>query len=444
MPSRFLTPIRVGIFLGVATAAAYLIGSGRSFGYDAAATFANYVATPNLADAFAVHSVLPSIQLKYIASNDHVFLSLVSHVIYSVTGSRSEVVYRMVPALAAGGTVGVSTAVLAKRFGLVAGACAGIFIATNPLFVESSRDLRGYSLAALLSVLATISLSPQGRGLGRGARVVYAVLMGLAIATHVFAIVVLLGHVVWVAIRKSRADLIQLAAAWIAALVIGAAANANIEVMVFVQHGFPASQFDPTFPRDLVLFLLGAPVLLSVGLWLSTFGLGIWTVRREPLVWAAVGVVAVVVVVLWLILQPAYLYPRFFIFLIPGIAYVMAAAIQRWKVLAPVVLAGAVAAVVAQVPGYTADPLALPQAAAAVESARHAGLTACVIHSDEQVLAAYTTDFKVVTTAGELAACDEVVVVSWNVDLALRDLAAQEFPRRALLPAGYPAVVLER
>ncbi len=444
MPSRFLTPIRVGIFLGVATAAAYLIGSGRSFGYDAAATFANYVATPNLADAFAVHSVLPSIQLKYIASNDHVFLSLVSHVIYSVTGSRSEVVYRMVPALAAGGTVGVSTAVLAKRFGLVAGACAGIFIATNPLFVESSRDLRGYSLAALLSVLATISLSPQGRGLGRGARVVYAVLMGLAIATHVFAIVVLLGHVVWVAIRKSRADLIQLAAAWIAALVIGAAANANIEVMVFVQHGFPASQFDPTFPRDLVLFLLGAPVLLSVGLWLSTFGLGIWTVRREPLVWAAVGVVAVVVVVLWLILQPAYLYPRFFIFLIPGIAYVMAAAIQRWKVLAPVVLAGAVAAVVAQVPDYTQDPLALPQAAAAVESARHAGLTACVIHSDEQVLAAYTTDFKVVTTAGELAGCDEVVVVSWNVDLVLRDLAAQEFPRRTLLPAGYPAVVLGR
>jgi len=334
--------------------------------------------------------------------------------------------------------------VLAKRFGLVAGACAGIFIATNPLFVESSRDLRGYSLAALLALLATISLSPQGRGLGRGARVLYAVLMGLAIATHVFAIVVLLAHVVWIAMRKSRADLIQLAPAWIAAMVIGAAANANIEVMVFVQHGFPASQFDPTFPRDLVLFLLGAPVLLSVGLWLSTFGLGIWMVRREPLVWAAVGVVAVVVVVLWLILQPAYLYPRFFIFLVPGIAYVMAAAIQRWKVLAPVVLAGAVAAVVAQVPDYTQDPLALPQAAAAVESARHAGLTACVIHSDEQVLAAYTTDFKVVTTAGELAGCDEVVVVSWNVDLVLRDLAAQEFPRRTLLPAGYPAVVLGR
>src|SRR6266568_2266230 len=80
----------VGIVLGVATTAAYLIGAGRSFGYDAAATFASYIATPNMIDAFAVHSVLPSIPLKSIASNDHVFLSLISHVIYSLTGSRSE------------------------------------------------------------------------------------------------------------------------------------------------------------------------------------------------------------------------------------------------------------------------------------------------------------------------------------------------------------------
>src|SRR5712664_3903375 len=177
MPPRFLTPIRVGMFLGLATAAAYLIGSGRSFGYDAAATFANYVATPNLVDAFAVHSVLPSIQLKYIASNDHVFLSLVSHLIYSSTGSRSEVVYRLVPALAAGGVVGVSTTALAQRFGLLAGGAAGLFIATDPLFVENSRDLRGYSLAALGCVLATVILA------GRWTRwrlIAYGLLMGLA------------------------------------------------------------------------------------------------------------------------------------------------------------------------------------------------------------------------------------------------------------------------
>src|SRR2546428_8837567 len=139
MPPRFLTPIRAGILLGAATAGVYLIGSGRSFGYDAAATFANFVATPNLVDAFAVHSAMPSMPLKSIASNDHVFLSLISHVIYSLTGSRSEVVYRLVPALAAGGTVGVSAAVLARRVRLLAGASPRIFLATKPPVVRNSR-----------------------------------------------------------------------------------------------------------------------------------------------------------------------------------------------------------------------------------------------------------------------------------------------------------------
>jgi hypothetical protein len=435
-------PIVVGAALGIATTAAYLVGSSRSFGYDAAATFGNFVATPNLIDAFAVHSAMPSMPLKSIASNDHVFLSLISHVIYSLTGSRSEVVYRLVPALAAGGTVAVSAAVLARRFGLLAGACAGVFIATNPLFVENSRDLRGYSLAALLALVATLILAA---GTWSRKRLIwYAVLLGLAIATHVFVIVVLAVHVVWIALRRSRADIKRLAPAWIAAFAIGVAANANIEIMEFVQHGFPPSLFNPAFPLYLVLFLMGAPAVLPLGLWLSTAGLGLWAARREPWVWAAVAVVALVVAILWLVLQPAYLYPRFFIFLIPGVAYLVAAAIKRWWVLAPVVVAGAIVAIVAQAPGYTEDPLALPQAANAVELARARGGNPCVIHSDESILAAYTTAFTVVTTADQLSGCSEVVIVSWNVDPTLRDLAAQEFPRLTVLPAYYHAVVLGR
>lgn len=280
--------------------------------------------------------------------------------------------------------------------------------------------------------------------MGSGARIAYAVLLGLAIATHVFAIVVLLGHVVWIAIRRSMPEMKALAPAWLAAFAIGAAANANIEVMVFLQHGFPPSLFDPTLPRDLVFFLVGAPILLPIGLWLSAAGLGLWAARREPFMWASIAVVAVVVAVLWLVLQPAYLYPRFFIFLIPGVAYLMAAAIDRWKVLAPVVVLGALIAIAGQAQGYTQDPLALPQAAAVVERAHSAGQRACVIHSDEQVLAGYTTDFTVVSTPEQLGSCDMVVVVSWNVDLPLRDLAAQEFPRGTVLPANYPGVVLER
>ncbi len=436
----------LGILLGVATTAVYLIGANRSYGYDAAATFANFIATPSLLDAFAVNAAMPTILLKSIASNDHVLISIISHVIYSATGSRSELVYRLLPAMAGGATVGVMATVLSRKFGFVAGSSAALYIATVPLFVDNSRDLRGYSLAALCSVLASIVLATGGRDarLGRLRLVAYALLMGLAIAAQLFAVVVLVGHVAWIATRRSVPTLVELTPAWLIAALIGVAANANIQVMELLQNGYPPSLFYPTFPADLVFFLLGAPVLLPLGLWLSTAGLGLWALRREPWLWASLAVVAVVVAVLWLVLEPAYLYPRFFIFLVPGCAYLMAAAIARWKVLAPVVLLGAVAAGFSQVNGYTQDPLALPQAAAFVERTHAEGKTVCVIHADEQVLGAYTTEFKVVSSPEDLNGCDAVVVVSWNVDLALRDLAAEQFPRRTILPAYYNGVLLER
>jgi hypothetical protein len=434
-------PKILGALLGAATAAVYLIGSSRSFGYDAAATFANFIATPSLWDAFAIHSVLPTVPLKSVASNDHVLLSFLGHLIYSTSGSRSEAVYRLIPAFAAGGTVGVTSTLLARRFGLLAGACAGLYIATDPLFVDNGRDLRGYSLAAMCAVVATVILAGNWT---RWRLVAYALLIGLAISAHVFAAVVLLAHIAWIAARRSREQLLQVAPAWIAGGLIGVAANANIQVMEFLQHGYPTSLFYPTFPRDLVFFILGAPVLVALGLWLASAGLGLWTLRGEPWLWTSIAVVAVVVAILWLGLQPAYLYPRFFIFLVPACAYLIAAAVARWKVLAPVVALGAVVAVVSQVPGYTNDPLALPAAAAAAERIQAAGGTACVIHSDEQVLAAYTRDFTVISTADELSRCTAVVVVSWNVDLTLRDLAAQQFPRATALQADYPGVVLER
>jgi len=269
----------VGLLLGVATFAAYMIGSNRSFGYDAAASFANFIATPSIWDAFAVRSVIPTIPVTQVATNDHVLLSLLSHFIYSATGTRSEVVYRLLPALAAGATVGVSTAALARRFGILAGICAGLFIATDPLFVDNGRDIRGYSLAALGSVIATLILSSRWT---RGRLIAYALIMGLAISAQLFAGVVLLCHVAWMLTRRSRPELVRLAPAWFVSLLIGVAANANIQFIEFTQHGLPAPMFYPAFPSDLVFFLLGAPVLLPIGLWLSSAGLGLWLQRREP------------------------------------------------------------------------------------------------------------------------------------------------------------------
>ena len=409
-----------------------MAGSNRSFGYDAAATFANFIATPSIWDAFAVRTVIPTIPIEHVATNDHVLVSLVSHLVYTATGSRSEVVYRVLPAFAAGATVGISTGVLTRRFGLLAGVCAGLFIATDPLFVDNSRDVRGYSLAALGAVAGTLLLE-------RRRLIPYGLAMGLAISAQLFVAVVLLCHVVW-QWRRWR----ELSLAWIAAAAIGVAANASIYYIELTRHGLPPPLFNPTFPRDTVLFLVGAPVLLPVGFWLATALLGVWTQRREVWLWSTLAVLAAVVVVLWIGLRPAFLYPRFFVFLVPGIAFLLAAAVGRWWVLAPVVVAGAIASVVGQAPTWTENPLALPQAAAAVDRMRAEGLTPCVVHSDEQVLSAYTSRFVVVTDPAQLSGCDAVVVVSWGVDLPLRDEAARQLPKLTTLPAYYPAVVLER
>ena len=429
--------------LGAATAAAYLIGSGRVFGYDSAVTFANFIATPSLLDAFAVSTQQPTIPLAQIAGNDHVLVSLISHVIYSMTGTRSEVVYRLVPALAAGGAVGVAASALAARFGLVAGACAGLYVATNPMFVENSRDVRGYSLAAMCSVLATVLFfGPRSRW----RLALYGSLLGLGIAAHAYAGLVLVGHVIWVAaVRRSWPEFRELLPSWALATVIAVAANAYILWVDVTQHGFLPKMFDPLFPRDLTVYLLGAPSLLAIGLWLSTVGLGMWAARKEPLMWASLALVAAAAAALWLVVQPFYLYPRFFLFVVPGVAYLVAAAVKRWKVLAPVVALGAVAAAFTQVPNYTADPLALRQAAQVVSNGDRAGQRICLIHSDEQVLGAYVASgFSVVSSAGQLQACDVVVVVSWAIDIPLRDEAAREFPRARQIPAVYPTVVLER
>ena len=435
--------------LGAATAAAYLIGSGRVFGYDSAVTFANFIATPSLLDAFAVSTQQPTIPLAQIAGNDHVLVSLVSHLVYSLTGTRSEAVYRLMPALAAGGAVGVTAKALADRFGLLAGACAGLYVATNPMFVENSRDLRGYSLAALFGVLATLmffSLTSTPREQrSRWRLALYGALLGLAIAAHAYAGLVLVAHAVWLLVRRWRGDLLNLLPAWVLAGIIAVAANGYILWVDATQHGFLPRAFDAEFPRDLLFYLLGAPSLLAIGLWLSTAGLGLWAARKERLMWASAGVVAAAAAALWLVLQPFYLYPRFFLFVVPACAFLVAAAVKRWKVLAPVVVLGAVAAALTQLPDYTADPLALRQAAHEVASADAAGKHVCLIHSDEQVLGAYIrSGFTVIESADQLAGCDEIVVVSWAIDIPLRDEAARQFPHARQLSAIYPTVVLTR
>jgi hypothetical protein len=202
--------------------------------------------------------------------------------------------------------------------------------------------------------------------------------------------------------------------------------------------------FQPGFPVALLASLFGDPAKLAVGLWLSVAALGLWAIRGKRWLWPLAGLLAAVVAITWLGLQLPFLYPRFFIFLLPACAYLMASAIRRWPPLAPVVWLGALSAVLSQIPGYTTDPLALREAAGVIRETRASNRQPCVLAVDDIVVVAYSSEFRRVASQNDLADCDVVVISSWNGDPALRSEVLQEFPVQRLLPALYPTIVASR
>src|SRR4051812_39318619 len=141
--------VLLGTLLGLATFAAYSVGAGRAMSLDSAATVGHFVLTPSWVDPLR----------RQVDLNNQPLFSFLERIVVRVSGSHSEPVLRFLPMLAAALTVGLLTVVAARRLGAVAGVTAGVVLATNATFVIESRDVRGYSLAALCSVVATVLLA---------------------------------------------------------------------------------------------------------------------------------------------------------------------------------------------------------------------------------------------------------------------------------------------
>lgn len=444
---RELSPARLLVIgsagLGLVTFALYMVGAGRTLGYDAAVTFAHFIATPSIWDPFGRSSYYGYPAAALVGGN-HLLLSFLEHLLFSATGSRSEALYRILPAAAAAGAVAVTAYALAKRFGALAGGCAGAFMAANPLFVEQSRDLRGYSLMTLFAVLSTLALLRLIRTPGRRPAAAYVLAAGAGVMSHIYAGLVLGGHLVLLARGGGPRLVMRFGPLVVLGGVLGALTYAGLATALRQEAAEQGHRFSADIGPLVVAFLLGAPYPVVLGLWLSAAGLGLVAAWRDPLVrWLAAAAGAALAFI-WLVLQPALLYPRFFVFMVPGCAFLVAAAVRRWVVLGPVVLAGVVLAAWYQAPSWTEDPLALRPAAAALDRAQARGERGCVIAKDDEVVLAYTDRYRVIRHPDELAECDLVAVVTWNVDLPTRDAAATEFPYAVRYEAAYPAVVLSR
>lgn len=432
----------LGAAVAVVVFAAYMVGSSRPFGFDEAASFAYGVATPDFFDALGASLHGPYSAAYVLGTNDHVLVSVISHSVYSLTQVRDEWVYRVFPTACAAGAVGVTAAALRSRFGLVATLAAAGFMATNPLFVENGRVMRGYGPAVLLCLLASLVL--LRRRWSGGWLVLYATLILLAGAAHVFALVILPIHL-GIVLAVDRAQRLRFMAAAVPAGLAGLAVNAGALWANAHAGHIPPRLLQPAFVPLLPLYLLGGTALFSLGIWLTAFALAIAGPARQAVVWVAIAGSLLVAAAAAYIAQPPYLYPRFFLFLLPGAAYCIAAAVRRWPLaFAPLSALAAGYAIWTVVPTYIEPEYPLKQAAAIIDAVHVAGGTACLLPPDNNTMPAYTTSYLLVSTADRLNACDVVLLPGADADPELKNAAIRQFPQHRTLPAVIPGYVLWR
>src|SRR4051794_40169777 len=420
--------------LGGTIFALYMVGAGRAFNLDASVTVARFVATPSLLDPLR-HQVV---------YNNHVFFSLADHVVYSLTGSRSEIVLRVLPVAAAAMAFAIAAATLARRTGWLATVAATAATAWTPLLLVNAREVRGYSFL-LLSAVASSALfvhlrsSSQPR---RAAVAAYIASIALGVATHVYAATIILLHAA--AIGADGRTLRRWAPRWAAAVGLGLLPLVGVANEMLSAGGSRGRVFQPRFPLDLANELLGGawlPLLLALPLVVAGL-LELWRMSWARRVGAAlVGQIAAV----W-VLAPRDLYPRFFVWLVPLVTVLAALAIHRRPRLVVLALSLLVVQVVRLAPSLGESELANRSAARIADRAAASGHRVCTFGLSGAAVEAYTRKVRELPTLDRLADCDVVVQVFTPVpsEAAWPPQVAMLFPHRLLLSAAHDGVVSSR
>lgn len=423
-------PVFLGAVMGVLVGAVYFLGAGRALDYDGSVTVGWFVRHGSLLDVF---------RTTY-AFNNHPYFSFVEHLVWSA-GGHGEAALRVVPIGCAAVTVGIVVAWSGRRWGTIQGVVAGSVLAANPMYAQLSRSVRGYSLMVLGCTVATLVLIDA---LGRNGSVtglqtaIYVTAFGVAIGTQMYAVVVLAAHVA-VLIAAHHCD-----GAWrrrIEGLIaIGVLPYVTTFRQLIQSAHTRSGTFQPRFPLVAARELLGHEYVAVIALGtlivcaFSAFGVP----RRLG---SASAAIATELVIVWVVLHPLDLYPRFVVWLVPAVAVGAAFAVARRPWALTLASIAVVAMVLSQASSWTTDPIASRQVARIVEAARASGAQPCAAGYSGEVILGYTRPVPSAETTSELAGCD---LVFGDVDTSERELAAFacHFAHRETLPGISKIVVL--
>jgi hypothetical protein len=437
---RRRSPAWAGAGLAVVTFAAYLPGAGRSLDFDSAQTVGMFVKTGPPWSAFRSQA----------AFNNHPLFSFLEQLMRVVTGRTDAATMRVLPILFGALAVGVLTWFAARRHGLLAGLVAGTLLACNPTFVSLSRAARGYSLLVLCAIVATILVAEDRPDRSRRSDLAYVAVAGMGLATHLYMFPVVAAHLGAVLARgrlDARWRFRFAGTALVAALAYAGMAAGMIETM-----GGYARVLKTDLPWDVAVMASGGGRAALAGAPLVVAG-AVLVLRRNRAARGAALALGAVLLVQWAGLQSSALTARFFVWLVPGAAYLAAVAVGRLRPAAVLAGASVALAVAAVVPGFTNDPTAYRQAAAVVTEANAAGARSCVVNIGVPPMLAYLdspADFTAVTEPAQLDGCDVLLVTAWwpsQSDWYARDRlviaeAERRFTHRLVVGTADPTLVL--
>jgi hypothetical protein len=270
---------------------------------------------------------------------------------------------------------------------------------------------------------------------------IYVAALGVAIGTQFYAVLVLAAHVA-ILLAKDRFDV-----GWRrrteAVLVIGILPYAGMARQLIFSTRTRSGSFQPRFPLLATRELLGHQYLAVAILGaLTVSALATVAVRRR--LGPATAAIAVELGIIWVVLHPRDLYPRFLVWLVPAVALAAAWCVSRRPRLAFVVAVAVGAMVLSQAGTWMSDPIASRQIARIVDDARATGAHPCAAGYSAELLLGYTQavrSVRSVQTVDQLAGCDFVFAVVDNSAPELRRFGCR-FARLEVLPGVSRVVVL--
>ena len=434
-PAGAALSVGCGVVVAAVTAVFYFMDSGRSLDYDSSLTVGAFVKTGSILDPLR----------RQIQLNNHPLFSVLEHLVWSA-GFHSETALRVLPILFGCLTVALLTAYCTRLWGAMSGVSAGAVLASNPMFADLSRAVRGYSLLTLCALTSTLVMwrllesgSPSAPTRAhRVAELGYVLFLAAGISTHLYGCTVVVVHAAIVlGRRRFGARWVQ---RWVAAGVLGSLIYLKTLNTVLNTHN--ARVFHGEFGREVLLSLLGQARVAAAALGIAVLA-ALWIQRRRIEFFAGVGTVALFVVAVWVVIQPQFLVVRYWVWIVPGVGLAAAFFVSRRPV-AIVLVVVAVAAMANHQRGtWTAVEVPTSEAAAVVDSARAQGMDVCgYLHTGVAVLAYTRQPHTRAETFPQMAKCD--LVIGFYVTHFVNRIEKAEFPYSWKIPGVTPAFVYSR